>query len=375
MSKIEIKKVESKKDLKKFIRLPYKIFKGNPYWVPLLEFDELNTLDKKKNPAFEYCDAEYWLAYKDGEIVGRIAGILNKKSNETWKQKHVRFGWVDFVEDFEVAKALFDTVENWARDKGMTHVHGPLGFTDMDHEGMLVKGFDQLSSIASIYNHPYYPEYLEKLGYKKDIDWVQYKIKVPQEIPEKVKKYAEWVTKRYNLTIVKVKKPKELLPYAKGMFETMNKAFSVLYSYVELTPKQIDYYIKQYFSFINPDFVNLVVDENKNVVAFAVTIPSLSKGMQKANGHLLPFGWYHILKSMKTYDIAEMLLIGVHPDYQKRGVPAIIHYEMHKTYLKYGVKYAITSHQLENNKIALNLWDMYPDKEQHIRRRAYIKEL
>jgi len=375
MSKIEIKKVESKKDLKKFIRFPHKIYKNNPYWVPLLEFDELNTLDKKKNPAFEYCEAEYWIAYQNGTPVGRIAGILNKKSNQTWNQKYVRFGWIDFVEDIDVARALLSTVENWAKEKGMTHVHGPMGFTDMDHEGMLVKGFDQLSSIASIYNHAYYPEFLEQLGYKKDADWIQYKIKVPKEIPEKVVKYSDWVKNRYNLNVVKAKKAKDLLPYAKKMFETMNKAFSVLYGYVELTPKQIDYYIKQYFSFINPDFVTLVTDQEGNVVAFAITMPSLSKGMQKANGHLFPMGWYHILKSLKTYKTIEMLLIGVDPHYQKKGVPAIIHYELHKNGLKYGVETAISSHQLENNKVALNLWDMYPDKEQHIRRRVYIKPL
>ena len=198
---------------------------------------------------------------------------------------------------------------------------------------------------------------------------------MPSEIPEKVKKYSDWVIDRYNLKVIRAKRSKELLPYAKKMFETMNKAFSVLYGYVQLTPKQIDYYVKQYFGFINPDFVTLVVDENEDVVAFAVTLPSLSRGMQKANGHLLPFGWYHILKSLKTYDIVEMLLIGVHPDYQKRGVPAIIHYELHKNYLKYGVKYTVSSHQLEDNKIALNLWEMYPEKEQHIRRRAYIKKI
>ncbi len=379
MSKIEIKKVENKSDLKKFIKFPHKIYKNNPYWVPLLHFDEINTLDKKKNPAFEYCEAEYWLAYKDGEIVGRIAGILNKKSNEVWNTKNVRFGWVDFIEDIEVAKALFDTVENWAKSKGMEYVHGPMGFTDLDHEGMLVKGFDQLSSIASIYNYPYYPEFVEKLGYKKDADWIQYKIKVPQEIPDKVVKFSNWVINRYGLKVIKVKKAKQLLPYAKKMFITMNKAFAPLYGYIPLTEKQIDYYVKQYFSFINPDFTTLIVKEDENgeaeVVAFAITMPSLSKGMQKANGHLFPFGFIHILKSLHTYDIIEMLLIGVHPDYQKHGVPAIIHHELHKTYLKYNVKYAVSSHQLENNKVALNLWEMYLDKEQHIRRRAYIKKI
>ncbi len=375
MSKIEIKKVETKKDLKRFIRFPHKLYNGNPYWVPLLEFDELNTLRKDKNPAFDYCEAEYWLAYRDNEPVGRIAAILNHKSNATWHQKYVRFGWVDFINDYEVVKALFSTAEEWGAAKGAEYIHGPMGFTDLDHEGMLVKGFDQISSIASIYNYDYYPLLVEKYGFRKDVDWVQYKIKVPEEIPEKVKKYSEWVTDRYNLKVIRAKRSKELLPYAKKMFETMNQAFSVLYGYVELTPKQIDYYIKQYFSFINPDFVTLIVNNKEEVVAFAVTLPSLSKGMQKANGHLLPWGWYHILKSLKTYDTVEMLLIGVHPDYQKKGVPAIIHYELHKNYLKYGVKYAISSHQLEDNKIALNLWEMYLQKEQHIRRRAYIKKI
>jgi len=375
MSKIKVKKVKTNKDLRKFIRFPRKLYAGNKYWVPLLEFDELNTLRKDKNPAFEYCEAEYWMAYKGNEPVGRIAAIINHKSNETWNQKYIRFGWVDFVNDYDVVKALFSTAENWGLSKGAEFIHGPMGFTDLDHEGLLVYGFDQLSSIASIYNYEYYPVLIEKYGFRKDVDWVQYKIKVPKEIPEKVKKYSDWVSKRYNLKTIRAKRAKELLPYAKKMFETMNITFSEIYGFVPLTNKQIDYYVKQYFGFINPDFVTLVVDENNDVIAFAVTLPSLSKGMQKANGHLFPFGWYHILKSLKTYEVVEMLLIGVHPAYQRKGVPAIIHYELHKNYLKYGVKYTISSHQLENNKIALNLWEMYPEKEQHIRRRAYIKEI
>lgn len=369
---IQIKKVETRSELKKFIQFPHKLFKGNEFWVPPLNRDEMFTLSKDTNPAFEHCEAEYWLAYRDGEIVGRIAGIINHAANAKWGKK-VRFGWIDFVEDIEVAKALLNAVEEWGKAKGMESIQGPLGFIDMDNEGMLVEGFDKLPTIANIYNYPYYPKILEQLGYIGDEDWVQYQFNASQDIPEKMDRINALIAEKYKLHIPKFKNSKEILKYADSLFKTINAAFSHLYGYSELTQKEIQALIKNYFSFVNPELVCLVLDENDNVVAFGVSMPSLSKAFQKAKGKLFPFGFIHILKALKNLETIDLYMNGVHPDWQKRGIHSLYYVEMNKAYIRNGAKIAISNPQLESNVAAVSVWNNY-EKDPYIRRRCYAKK-
>ncbi len=372
MKSIEIKEVQSKRDLNKFISFADKLYKGNKYRVPQLHSFEKSTLIKEKNPAFDFCEAKYWLAYRDNKIVGRIAAILNHKSNEIWNEKYMRFGWVDFIDDIEVSSALIKTVEDWAKEKGLTAVHGPLGFTDMDLEGMLVYGFDEIATQATLYNYPYYIEHLEKLGYKKDTDWIQFEIEVPEKVPEKVKRISDLVLKRYDLRILDAKKSKDILPYAKSMFNTLNEGFKDLYGYVALTEKQIDYYVKAYFSIINTKYVCFVLDKNDEVVGFGVTLLSLSEALQKAKGKLFPFGFIHILKALNKNTKIDMLLQGVKPEYINKGVAAVFFNKLMQAYIDNGIKTAISSHALETNKAAIQIFDDY-NTRQHLRRRIYIK--
>lgn len=370
---IELKIVETKSDLKKFIHFPFDLFKGNEFWVPPLNSGEMETLDKDTNPAFEHCEAEYWLAYKDGKLVGRIAGIINHLANEKWGKK-VRFGWIDFIEDIEVAKALLNKVEEWGKSKGMEAITGPLGFNDMDNEGMLVEGFDKLPTISNIYNYPYYPEFMDKLGYERTEDWLQFRFPASQEVPAKMERVNKLIMERYNLRVLKFKKSKEILPYAKSLFHTLNLAFAGLYGFSELTDKEIDKLIKDYFSFVNPRFICLVVDEHDEVIAFGVSMSTLSRAFQKAKGSLFPFGWFHILRAMQKTDEIDLYLNGVHPDWQKRGVHSLYYVEMNKAYIEAGVKYAVSNPQLESNVNAVSVWNNY-DKEPYLRRRCYNKVL
>lgn len=370
---VEIKLVSTKKELKEFIRFPHDLFRGNEYWVPPLDSDEMDTLRKDKNPAFEHCEAEYWLAYKDGRIAGRIAGIINHTANEKWG-KFVRFGWVDFIDDIEVVEALFRTVEEWGKSKGMEKIQGPLGFIDMDNEGMLVEGFDKMPTIANIYNYPYYPQMMVKLGYEGKEDWIQFKMKASQSIPEKMERINNLIKEKYNLKVLSFKKKKELLPYAKPLFNTLNLAFSNLYGYSELTEKEIDRLVKNYFTFINPELVCIVVDEKDEVVAFGISMPTLSKAFQKAKGKLFPFGFIHILKALKNMDEIDLYLNGVHPDWQKKGVHSLYYVEMNKAFIRNNIKVAITNPQLENNVNAVNVWSNY-ENEPYLRRRCYEKVL
>ncbi len=373
MKNIKITEVKSKSELNKFISFPDKLYKGNKYRVPQLHSFERSTLMSDKNPAFYFCESKYWLAYRNDKIVGRIAGIINHKSNEIWSEKNMRFGWIDFIDDIDVSTALIKTVENWAKETGMSAVHGPLGFSDMDLEGMLVEGFDEIGTQATLYNYPYYPVHIEMLGYSKDVDWVQSKINVPDSVPERVKRISNIVLKKYDLRILKAKKAKHVLPYAKSMFETQNESFAHLYGYVPLTEKQINYYAKEYFSLINTKYVCFVLDKNDEVVGFGITILSLSKALQKAKGKLFPFGFINILRALKKNDTVDMFLQGVKPDYIKKGVAAVFFNELMQAYIDNGVKTAITSHALESNKSATQIFSAY-DTRQHLRRRAYIKK-
>ncbi len=369
---IELKKVATKKDLRRFIAFQNHLYKGNKFWCPPMRMDEINTLSRDKNPAFDFCDAEYWMAFHGKEIVGRIAGIINHTANERWSEKLVRFGWIDFIDDPEVSRTLIETVEEWGRSKGMNGIHGPLGFSDMDNEGMLIKGFDELATMASIYNYPYYVDHMEMLGFAKAADWVQYEFEIPPSIPDKVERLSVLVQEKYKLRIVKAKKSKELLPYAPKMFRTLNAAFSELYGYTALTQKQMDMYVKAYFGFIRPEFVSFVVDEQDEVVGFGVSMPSLTKALQRCDGKLFPFGFLYILMAIKKNDIIDMYLNGVRPDYHAKGVNALYYNEMHRAYIKYGIKKAITNPQLEDNAKALTIWKNFNGR-QHLTRRCWIK--
>jgi GNAT superfamily N-acetyltransferase len=369
-----IKEVKSNKDLKKFVMFPYTLYKDNKYWIPQLIRDEMKLFQKDKNPAFEFCYAKLWLAYKDEQIVGRIAGIINHRYIKKWKNKYARFGWLDFIDDVEVSKALFETVENWAKENGMEAVQGPLGFTDLDPEGMLIEGFEELGTIATIYNFPYYHVHIIKLGYEKDIDWIEYEIKVPDKVPEKIERIAKIVQKRNKLNILRASKIKEIKPYCMDMFQVLNTAYEGLYGFVKLSEKQIESYIKQYISFANPEFISIILDENNKVAAFGLTFPSLSKSFQKARGKLFPFGFIHILKALKKNNLIDLYLVAVRPDLQGKGVNALLFNELIKIYTNNKFEKAESNPELETNAKVQAQWKFF-DRRQHKRRRCFIKYL
>ena len=374
---ITIKKVTTSKELKQFIRFNYEMYKDNPYSVPDLYDDMLNTFSRNKNAAFEFCEADYFLAYKDGKPVGRVAAIMNNRANETWNKKEVRFGWIDFIDDAEVSDALLKTVEAWGKERGATEIVGPLGFTDFDAEGMLVEGFDQLSTMATIYNYPYYPEHMVKHGYEKDADWVEFKIYIPDAIPDKHKRISEIIMRKYGLKIVKCTSTKDINKYGQAIFDLMNEAYSQLYGYSALSPKQIKQYIKMFLPILDLRMVTLVVDSEDQVIAAGISMPSLSEALQKGKGRLLPFGWYHLLKVifLKKYPkVLDLLLVAVKPEYQNKGVNALLFYDLIPVYQKIGFEYAESNPELELNDKVQAQWE-YFKTEQHKRRRCFKKEI
>lgn len=373
-NKIRIEEVVDKKGFNKFLKFPYKLFKDDKMWVPSLLMDERVTFNKKKNPVFEFCDYKIFLAYRGKEIVGRIVGILNNRANEIWKQKRMRFGWFDYIDDVEVPDALLKAVENWAKEIGMNEVVGPMGFTDMDKEGMMVEGFDVNCPMACYYNPSYYPPLIEKLGYVKEVDWIQYEIKADQPIPEKVAKVNALIKDKYNLKIAEGLSKRQIIDlYAEKIFKVVNKSFAGLFGYVPLNDKQLKFYVSQYFTFIDPKLVCFIVDEKDDVVAFGVSMPSFSEALRKGKGKLLPFGWYYLLKALKNYDYIDLYLNGVDPDWQNKGVHSLYYAEMNRRYIQLGAKMAIANPQLETNQ-ASQIWEKY-DSRIAIRRRAYIKEI
>ncbi|MBI4725758.1 hypothetical protein HY768_00785 [candidate division TA06 bacterium] len=371
---IIIKEVVTKKELKQFVEFPFSLYKNHSYWIPPLLMDEYHTLRKDKNPAFEYCRAKFWLAFKDGKLVGRIAGIISQKYIEKWGNKYARFGWVDFVNDREVVKALFETAEQWAKEQGMEGIHGPLGFTDMDHEGMLVDGFNELGTLAAIYNHPYYPKHLESLGYAKDVDWLEFEVQVPTQIPEKAERVERIVMQKLGLKVLEAKKAKDLLPYAREMFQALNSAFAGIYAFVPLNEKQISMYIKQYFSFILPDYTKILLDPNNKVAGFVIGMPSLSRALQKSRGRLFPIGFIHILKAISRKNKHIDLYLGaIRPDLQGKGADALLMTEMCRSAIRNKVISAETNIELEENVKVQSHWK-YFESRQHKRRRCYIKK-
>lgn len=374
---IIVKEVTTKKELKAFVKFNIDLYRYCPYHVPGLIADDMMTLSKEKNPAFEFCESKYFLAYRGDKIVGRIAGIINHKANEIWNQKYARFGFVDFVDESEVAGRLFQAVEAWAKIKGMEAVHGPLGFTDLDHEGLLIKGFDQLATMATSYTYPYYPQHVERLGYRKDQDWVEFKIKIPETIPERHGRIAELVKKKLGLKVLKFRKTKDVWPYAHKLFELLNNAYSSIYGYSPLSGKQIEYYIKMYIPMLRLELVSVVVRESDNeIVAVGICIPNMSTALKKAGGSLFPFGFAPLLKSLygKKLPVVDLLMIGVDPSYQNKGVNAVIVVDIFNELSKLGTEFCESNPELEINDKVQSMWDGF-EVENHKKRRAYIKEL
>src|SRR5690554_280680 len=373
-----IKKVSSKDDLMNFIQFGIDLYKENEYFVPPLIYDERATLNRSKNPAFDHCDASYFLAYREGKIVGRIGVFINYKSNERWNQKYGRFGFVDFIDDNDVVDALFGAAESWARSRGMEKIHGPLGFTDLDHEGMLIEGFDRLGTMATIYNYPYYPKHLERMGYMKDKDWLEFLIQIPSEVPERFSRMADIVKKRFGLIVKHFDRKQDVYPYAKEIFKLINRAYKDLYGYVELSERQIDYYVDMYIPMIRLEFVTLVLRQNDNkLVGVGIGLPSMSDALRKAKGRFLPNGWYHLYKALKGNGhngVLDLLMIAVDPEYQGKGVNALMFNEFIPAANKLGMTMAESNVELEDNNRVHSLWNGL-EVEQHKRRRAFIKNL
>ena len=382
MSAIEIKKVESRRDLCKFIDFHNELYKGNPYHVPNLYFDEMNTFRKDKNAAFDFCEAEYIMAYRDGKAVGRVAAIINHSANKKWERESVRFGWIDFVDDIEVSKALLKAVEDYGKSKGMKEIVGPLGFTDMDPEGMLLYGYDQLGTQATAYNYPYYPEHMDRMGgWEKDNDYVEYKLYVPEEMPEKYATIAKMIQKRYNLQVKKLKR-NEIYGengYGKKIFNVVNETFKDLYGYSKLTDRQIEQYVKMYLPMADLDLITIIEDWNTpdhKVVGVGISIPSLARALQKCGGKLFPFGWWHILRALKFHktEVVDLLLVGVLPEYRQKGANALLFYDLIPHYQRLGFKWGETHVEMETNMKVQGQWQ-YLNREIHKRRRCYKKDI
>jgi len=381
MSAITIKKVESRYDLKNFIEFHYDLYKGNAYDVPNLYSDEVNTLRKDKNAAFDFCEAEYYMAYKDDKMVGRVAAIINHKANERWNQRRVRFGWIDFIDDTDVSAALLKAVEDYGRAKGMDEMVGPMGFTDLDPEGMLTWGFDQLGTMPTLYNYPYYPEHIERMdGYEVDNKYVEYKLYVPDTVPEKYAKIAQMIQKRYNLRIKKLTHDDVFeRGYGQKIFKLINATYKDLYGYSELTERQIDQYVEMYLPLADLSLITLVEDCNADnrLVGVGITIPSLSKALQKCHrGRMLPMGWWHLLRAIKYHKtkIVDLLLLGVLPEYRIKGVNALMFADLIPRYQKYGFEWGESQVELESNEGVQSQWDAL-NPVMHKRRKCYRKKI
>ncbi len=374
---VEIREIAPvKRELKKYVQFGIDLYAGNPYYVPPLVTDDVNTLSPGVNPAFDFCEAKSFMAYRDGKPVGRITGIINNLVNRRTGEKSVRFAFVDLINDDEVVDALFDAVERWGKEKGMTSIVGPLGFTDMDHEGMLVDGFEEVGTMATIYNYPYYPRHMERMGFGKDVDWVEFRINVPDSVPEKYQRIADLVQRRNNLKIKKYTSRKKIKQeYGQALFELINEAYDKLYGYSPLTPRQIQYYIDIYLGIINLDLVTVVTDADDKLVAIGISIQSFSEALQKSRGKLFPLGWIHLLKALRgKSDTVDLLLIAVKPEYQNKGVNALLFADLIPYYNKYGFKHAESNPELEENSKVQDQWS-YFDTRQHRRRRSFRKEL
>ncbi len=374
---IEIKEIALEaSSIKKFVKFGISLYRGNDCYVPPLVMDDVNTLRPDKNPAFEFCKAKCWMAYRDGRPVGRIAGIINKLVNERSQHRTVRFGFVDFIDDEEVVDALFAVVEDWGRSEGMESITGPMGFTDLDHEGMLVDGFKEVGTMATIYNYDYYPKHMERMGFVSDAEWVEFRIEIPDSVPEKMARIAEIVRKKYGLRTIKFTDRKKLeREYGIALFELINKAYDKLYGYSPLTPKQIKYYIDIYLPVLKLDNVSVIVDAENKLVGVGITIPSLSRALQRSKGRMLPFGWIHLLKAlMGRNDTVDLLLVAISPEYQGKGVNSLLFADLVPVFVKSGYRWAESNPELADNDSVQLQWQYFSNR-QHRRRRAYTKKI
>lgn len=374
---VEIKIVSpTRRELNGYVKFGIDLYEGNDCYVPPLIFDEVETLMPQKNPAFEFCRAQSFMAYRDGKAAGRITAIINDKVNERTGRLQARFGFVDFVDDPVVVDALFNAAEQWSREQGMTEIIGPMGFSDMDHEGMLVEGFDELGTMATIYNYPYYPAHMVRMGYVKDADWIEFRMTVPEGIPDKMARIAEIVRKKYNLRVLKYTSGKKIkADYGQELFNLINEAYDRLYGYSPLSPKQIDYYIDMYLGILKLEYVPVIVDEAGKLVGVGITMPSLSRALQKSRGRLFPTGWFHLLRALRGHnDTVDLMLVAVAPEYQNKGVNALLFADLIPVYIKNGVKFAESNLELEDNANVQAQWQ-YFEHRQHRRRRAYRKQL
>lgn len=373
---IEIRKIDTKGGLKKFVKWGIDLYKGNECFVPPLVMDDVNTLDPHNNPAFDFCESIYFMAYDDGKPVGRIAGIINNVVNEKTGKKTLRFGWVDFIDDPRVSEALFRAVEVWGRSKGMEEIVGPLGFSDMDPEGMLVEGFDQEGTMATIYNYPYYPKHLEAMGFEKEADWVEFRMTVPDGIPERYQRISDIIKRKYELSTPKYTSAKKLVKdYGQAIFQLINEAYSELYGYSPLTPRQINRYISMYIPVLRLDNISLIVDKDKKLIGVGIAMPSMSKALIKCRGRMFPFGWIHLLKALRGQnDVVDLLLVAVKPEYQSKGVNSLLFTDLIPCFIKNGYKFAESNPELELNQKVQSQWG-YFETRQHKRRRAFRKSL
>lgn len=375
---VEIREIQpTRRNLLKFVHFPIDtLYRDSKYFVPPLVTDELNTLRPDKNPAFDFCEAVYYLAYRDGKIVGRIAGIINHVVNERSNKKEARFSYIDFIDDAEVVDALIDAVTRWGKSKGMEHLTGPLSFTDMDPEGMLIEGYDRVGTSGGIYNYPYYPKHMERLGFVKDADWIEMLITIPKDIPEKMVRISNLVAQRYNLTTIKYTNRKQLVAdYGDAIFKLINVAYDDIFGYSPLSDKQIKHYIKMYLPFLPLKDLALAVDKDtRELIAVGISIPSMAKALIQNRGRLLPMGWKPLLHAFKHNDVVDLMLIAVKPEFQNKGVNSLLFTDLIPCFNEYGYKYAESNRELELNSKVLKQWE-YFERDQHKRRRAYTKPI
>ena len=374
---VEIREITpTKSNLKKYTKFGIDLYKGNDYSVPPLIMDDVETLSPDKNPAFDYCKAKSWMAYRDGKPVGRITGIINTVVNERTGKRDLRFGFLDFIDDKEVVDALFDALAEWGRSQGLTSMVGPMGFSDMDHEGMLTEGFEELGTMATIYNYPYYPQHMERMGFHKDAEWVEYRMTVPDKIPEKMLRVAEIVKKKYGVRTIKYTSAKKIKEeYGMALFELINEAYDQLYGYSPLSQRQIEYYIDIYLPILRLENVCLIVDSNDKLIGVGISIPSMSRALQKGRGRLLPTGWIHLLKAMYMHnDVVDLLLVAIKPEYQSKGVNALLFADLLPVYIKNGYRWAESNPELADNENVQLQWQ-YFERRQHRRRAAFRKDI
>lgn len=362
--------------LSQYVQFPIDLYRDNACYVPPLVIDQIATLSPEGNPAFDFCEAQSFMAFDNGEPVGTITAIINRAANEKTGQKQMRFGFMDFIDSDEVVDSLFEAVAQWGRERGMEEMVGPVGFTDMDPEGMLIEGFDEMGTMATIYNYPYYVRHMERLGFVKDADWIEYRITIPDGIPEKHQRIGEIVARKYGLKVLKYTSRKKIRrEYGRAIFELVNEAYADLYGFVPLTDRQIEHYINVYIDVLRLEDVSLVVDSEGTLVALGISMPSLSQSLRKSHGRLFPFGWYHLLKAIKGHtDVVDLLLVAVKPEYQSKGVNALIFNDLIPRYIANGYKFAESNVELEGNESVQKQWE-YFERRQHRRRRAWKKSL